>query len=355
MKRIIIVFLALVLVVPLFSQEGEVFKVGTISAKRGEKVSETLIVEEGIDQGTFIPVTIINGKNPGPVLSLTAGIHGTEYVPIIALQELMNEIAPKDLSGTLIMVHVANIPAFLNRSVYLSALDQKNMNRIFPGKEDGTISERIAFKLFNEVILKSDYYIDLHGGEFNEKLVDFLYFFYGCPDGDLCEKSILMAHAMGNNYLNPVKFDEHFGPQSTGPAIFEAFKSGIPSILAEFGDQGKVDSEELESTMKGIINVMRTIGMLEGETFINDHPLYFAENLLIRTKYDGIFRLCIDKGLSVSQGTLLGYTCDYWGNILEEYRAPFSGIVARTTSAPLVRNGEIVIRLSKISDTYLPE
>lgn len=350
MKRIIIVFLALFHVVLLYPQE--VFSIESIHANPGEKVSGKLIIKEGIDEGTFIPLTIINGKNPGPVLSLTAGMHGTEYVPVIALQELINEIDPNDLSGTLVMVHVANIPAFLNRSVYLSAPDQKNLNRIFPGKQDGTVSERIASVLFNEIILKSDYYIDLHGGEFNERLVNFLYFFYGCPDGDLCEKSILMAHAMGNNYLIPFKYDENFGSSSTGPAIYKAFRSGIPSILAEFGDQGKVAPEELESVMKGLINVMRSTGMLEGETFRNEHPLYLSENLIMKSKYDGIFKAFVDKGLSVSQGTLLGYTSDYWGNILEEYRAPFSGVIARTTSAPMVRNGEVVIRLSKVSDTY---
>ena len=164
--------------IAVYAQEEEPFSLGSLQAKPGELVTGELIVDEGIDEGTFIPITIIHGMNPGPVLTLTAGIHGTEYVPVIALLEIMKKVDPKELSGTLIMVNVANIPAFLNRSVYLSAIDQKNLNRIFPGKEDGTVSERIAFTLFNEVILKSDYYIDLHGGEFNERLVDFLYFFY---------------------------------------------------------------------------------------------------------------------------------------------------------------------------------
>ena len=78
------------------AQQSKSFVIQQIEAQPGQTVSGKLIVEKGIDQGTFIPVTIINGQNPGPVLSLTAGIHGTEYVPIIALQELINEIDPKD-------------------------------------------------------------------------------------------------------------------------------------------------------------------------------------------------------------------------------------------------------------------
>ena len=106
MKKIIIILFALLFTGPLFSQKDEVFKVGTISAKRGEKVSGKLIVEEGIDKGSFIPITIVQGKKPGPVLNLNAGIHGTEYVPVIALQRIRQEINPDELSGILILIQV---------------------------------------------------------------------------------------------------------------------------------------------------------------------------------------------------------------------------------------------------------
>ncbi len=354
MKRIIIFILVFSSVV-VNAQDKEIFSIGSIQANPGEKVTGKLIVEKGIDEGTFIPITIIHGQNPGPVLTLTAGIHGTEYVPIIALQELNSEIDPKDLSGTVILIQVANIPAFLNRSVYTSPIDQKNLNRIFPGSEDGTISERIAFTISNEIFGRSNYYIDLHGGEFNERLVNFLYFFYGCPENDLCEKSRMMAQAMGNNYLNPVKYNASFGSQSADPAIIVAFRMGVASILAEFGDQGTVDYEDLQDAKKGVINVMRTIGMLDGETFKNEQPLYLAENIVIKSNYDGVFFSCIDKGLSFSKGTLLGYTNDYWGNKIEEYRSPFSGIVARTTSSPSVKKGEVILRLISVRDSFKPE
>ncbi len=253
------------------------------------------------------------------------------------------------------MVQVANIPAFLSRSVYKGPIDQKNLNRVFPGKEDGTISERIAFSLSNEILSKSDYYIDLHGGEFNERLLNFLLFFYGCPDNDLCEKSSMMAHAMGNNYLIPHKFNNLHDSLPSMMAIDEASRKGVASILVEFGDQGKVDFEDLGFAKKGVINVMRTIGMLEGETFKNEHPVYFTDNMVIRSNYDGIYYPSIDKGQSISKGTLLGYTSDYWGNRIEEYRSPYSGIVVRNTSSPSIMKGEVVMRLAKVTDTFEPE
>ena len=151
----------------LVAQDNTTFSIGTIEAKRGEKVSGSIIVEEGIDQGTFIPITIINGAKPGPILTLVAGVHGTEYVPIIALQKVVDEISAKELKGTIVLVHIANMLAFSNRTVYINPVDNKNLNRIFPGKKNGTISERIAYTMTNEIFKKSDYLIDLHGGEFN--------------------------------------------------------------------------------------------------------------------------------------------------------------------------------------------
>lgn len=337
------------------AQQSKNFVIQDIEALPGQTVSGKLIVEKGIDEGTFIPVTIINGQNTGPVLSLIAGIHGTEYVPIIALQELISEIDPKELSGTVILVQVANIPSYLNRSVYTSPIDQKNLNRVFPGKEDGTITERIAFTLTNDIMSKSDYYIDLHGGEFNERLVNYLIFFYGCPDNDLCEKSSMMAHAMGNNYLNPFKYNTVHDSMPSEYSDYEAFRKGAASIAVEFGDQGKVEFEVLEFAKKGVINVMRTIGMLEGETFINEHPVYLTDERSIKSDYDGIFYPFVDKGQSISKGTLLGYTSDYWGNKVEEYISPYSGIVVMIKSSPSIKKGETISIIARTSDVFESE
>src|SRR5271163_3110767 len=136
--------------------------VGPISAAPGQMSSGA------IDLGfSTIPVTVFNGSKPGPVLGLIAGNHGYEYPPILALQKLRPTIKPKQLAGAVIMVHVANMPSFLGRTVYFSPLDQKNLNRVYPGKQDGTPSEQIAYAITTQVIDKSDYVLDLHGGDGN--------------------------------------------------------------------------------------------------------------------------------------------------------------------------------------------
>src|SRR5438552_8631853 len=109
--------------------------------------SRMIEVPASDDAGTQIPVTTIRGGGTGPVLGLIAGNHGYEYPPILALQRLRTLIDPAKLKGTIIMVHVANMPSFLGRTVYFSPVDGKNLNRVYPGRKDGTVSERIAYAI----------------------------------------------------------------------------------------------------------------------------------------------------------------------------------------------------------------
>lgn len=355
-KRILHI-LSLICFLSLFSfkviaQDSEIFKIGTIEAKSGEKVSGKLIIEEGIDEGTFIPVSIIKGINPGPVLTLNAGLHGTEYVPVITLQKLFKKINPKELSGTLVLIHVANIPSFKAKKVYESPIDNKNPNRSFPGIKDGTQSERIAYTITNEIFTKSDYYIDLHGGEFVEHIIDYVYFYYGCPKSDLCKKSKMLAHAIGNKYLIPDKIENYPDTIQGTFSDIAAFHNGVASITNEWGDMGVVKPKELETAMDGLINTMKTIGMLEGEPIVNNSPIYLTEESFLHCNYNGIFYPLVNKAQYISKGTLLGYTTDYWGNILEEYKSPFTGIVVVIKNAPSINKGDNVAKVAKVSDTF---
>ena len=166
---------------------------------------------------------------------------------MFALQKIAREIDPSELSGILVLVQVTNIPSFLGRAVYYCPPDQKNPNRVYPGKADGTFTERLAYTMSNEVFGKSDYYIDLHSGKFNERLVNFLYFPYDCPDADLCRKSSVLAHAMGNTYMIPFEYASI--PPELLPSMYttdEAVRQGVPAIVVELGDIGIVDPGILE-------------------------------------------------------------------------------------------------------------
>lgn len=329
------------------AQDASSFSVGSIEAKQGEKVNGSLPVAQGIDEATFIPFTIINGAKSGPVLTLVAGIHGTEYVPIITAQKIIQEIQPEDLTGTLLVVQIANIPSFQGRAVYSTPIDHKNLNRIFPGKKNGTVSERIAYTLSTEIMLKSEYYIDMHGGEFNEQVVDYIYYCTGSDKPDLCKKSKMLALAMGNKYLIPDNYTSYPDSIDSKYSEVEAFRRGAASITLEWGDRGMVKTDEVEFALRGIKNVMKTIGMLEGTPFVNEHPIYLINEHSINSSHDGILYTFVKKEQFITEGTLIGYTTDYWGNVLEEYHSPITGIVTFVRVAPAINKGEYVLRVDE--------
>ena len=144
---------------------------GGVTAAPGTLASgEFKVAPRPGDDGTVIPFSIINGTKPGPVLALVAGTHGVEYPPVLALQRLRTAIDPKALSGTVLVVHVANLPSFLKRTIYYGPTDGKNLNRVFPGKKDGTLSDRIAEVITRDIIERATHVIDGHCGAGNEWL-----------------------------------------------------------------------------------------------------------------------------------------------------------------------------------------
>jgi predicted deacylase len=120
-------------------------------------------------------VVVINGAMPGPKLAIVAGSHGTEYASIIALENLAQEIDAANVSGALIVVPLINLASFAQKVPHLNPVDGKNMNRMYPGRAEGTQTERASWTIAREVIEKCDYLIDLHGGDLDENLRRYAY------------------------------------------------------------------------------------------------------------------------------------------------------------------------------------
>src|SRR6266540_5285312 len=168
--------IALVPALLLFAtQQPAPLTIGSVVARPGQAASGFIEVPAGVDAATRIPITILRGAQSGPTLALIAGTHGSEVAPIVALQRVRATIDPAVLRGTVLIVHVANMPSFLGRTIYYSPIDGKNLNRVYPGKPDGTVSERIAFAITNQVIERADYLVDLHAGDGNESLRPYTY------------------------------------------------------------------------------------------------------------------------------------------------------------------------------------
>jgi len=147
------------------------FEISDVIVQAGETYRGSIHVPTGDDEiESKIPITVHNGTYSGPTLTLIAGIHGSEYAPILAMQYLARQIDPTHLTGAIVIVHIANLPAFVGRTIYFGPNDLKNLNRSFPGSLNGSVTERIAFVLTQQIIKRSDSVIDIHAGDGNESL-----------------------------------------------------------------------------------------------------------------------------------------------------------------------------------------
>ena len=314
------------------------FTVGTITAAPGTKASCFLEVPKGVDEGTRIPVTVIHGAKPGPVLALVAGTHGYEYSPIVAMQRFPAKVDARELAGTIIVVHVANLPAFLWRSIYYTPGDGKNLNRVYPGKPDGTVSERIAYAITREVIEKSDYLADLHCGDGNEALRPYSYWMTsGTPEVN--EKSKQMALAFGLDHI-VIDAERSSDPNKSVYTSNTAITRGKPSITTETGLLGRVDSDGADLAEAGAFNLLRHFKMLPGEAKRVEHPIWISRNEVLRSPVTATFHARVQPGHTVAKGTLLGVLVDFFGNTIQEVRAPFAGEVLYVVATPPVSQGE---------------
>ncbi|MBI4467437.1 MAG: succinylglutamate desuccinylase/aspartoacylase family protein [Acidobacteria bacterium] len=322
------------------------FTVGTLMADPGKRVSGFLEVPAGVDAGTRIPVTLLHGANDGPVLALIAGTHGYEYAPIIALQKLRGQIDPAQLSGTVILVHVANLPSFLGRTIYYSPVDGKNLNRVYPGKVDGTVSERIAYTITTEIIERAHAVADLHCGDGNEALRPYTYWMKG-GNATVDEGSRQMALAFGLDHI-VIDTNRPADPQASVYTANTAITRGKPAITTETGGLGDTRAEWVGLAERGVWNLLRHFKMLPGEPARAEAVVWLDTYEVLRSPETGIFYAAVQPGHTVARGALLGRLTDFFGNQLAEIRAPLAGVVNYVVATPPVSQGEPLAMVSHI-------
>jgi len=324
------------------------FTVGSVTAAPGSVATGMLHVPaHGHDPGTVIPFTIIHGATPGPVLALVAGTHGSEYAPIVALQRLRGAVNPTALRGTVLMVHVANMPSFLGRTVYYSPVDGKNLNRVFPGKSDGTLSERIADVITREVIGRATHVADLHGGDGNESLRPYSYWIT-IGDPAVAEASRAMAIAFG---LDRIVVDRE-RPADPARSTFlsnTAITRGKPAITTECGDRSRVDDEAVALVERGVAGLLRHLGMRDEGPIPLATPGWITRNVVLRAGSTGLFQPAVAKGDVVTAGAVLGRITDFHGKTVEEIAAPIGGEILYVVETPPITKGEPVGMVGQVT------
>lgn len=320
------------------------FVVGSVTAAPGSTVSGTLDVAPlNGDTGTNIPFTIVHGARSGPVLALIAGTHGMEYVPIIALQRMRTTIDPRTLSGTVVMVHVANMPSFLGRTIYYSPADGKNLNRVFPGKANGTLSERVADVITREVITRATHVIDLHCGDGNESLAPYSYWITTGPAG-VADESRAMALAFGLDHI-VVDRERPTDPAASVYLSNTAITRGKPALTTETGGMAVVDDASIALLERGVAGVLRHLKMRSDGPPPTASPVFIARNEVVRAGVTGIFYPAVERGRTVAKGARIGHITDFHGRIIEEVVAGFDGEILYIVGTPPVSKGEPVVMI----------
>ena len=332
-------FLICLVAAPARAQQP--LSVGGITAAPGAAASGTIeIAARAGDQGTTLPITVINGAKPGPVLALVAGTHGMEYTPILALQRLKPAIDPKTLTGAVIMVHVANMPSYLGRTIYYSPADNKNLNRVFPGKADGTLSERIADVITREVIERATHVVDLHCGDGNESLRPYLYWITtGGPAVAEAGKQMALAFGMDRIVVDRER------PTDAKASVYlsnTAITRGKPALTIESGGMGEIDNESIAAIERGVAGLLKHLKMRPAGPDPVKNPVMFERSEVLRSNFTGIWHPLVEKAQMVTAGTVIGRVTDFHGKLLEEIKAAFAGEVLYVVGTPAMNKGEPV-------------
>jgi uncharacterized protein len=316
------------------------FAVGTARAARGQKATGIIAVPAGVDAGTNIPVAVVHGAKPGPVLALVAGAHGTEYASIVALERMIALLDPAPISGTVIIVPLVNLASFEQKVAHVNPVDGKNMNRFYPGNVNGTQTERASFAMTREVVEKCDHLIDLHGGDLDESLRPYSYWTVtGNQQQDARSREMALAFGLDTIIISA---DRPQDPAASRYLENTASTRGKPSLTAEAGHAGTVETDDVNVLLNGCLNVMRYLQMLPGPATTVEHPVWIERTAAITSDQTGVFYPLVKRGTYVEKGMLVGYVTDYLGKTILEARSPESGIVLFLRAVPSMTKGETI-------------
>ena len=279
--------------------------------------------------GLEIPFAVLEGPVPGPSLLVTAGVHGSEFCSVEAALR-MTRLDPETIRGTLLVLPILNVEGFRARSIYVMPQDGKNLNRMFPGRPDGTASERLAHWLVTRVYPQADAYLDLHGGDLSESLVPFSLF----PKGSDASKTLAAVFGL------PIAVEAG----GEGYTINAAGRLGVPSVLAEVSGNGLWDEALVTQMTEGILRVMRHLGMITRD--VPPPPQRTPQVVTMwvpQAPADGLWYPA--KGLSdpVEAGEVLGEIRNVFGTVLAAVRSEKAGFVLYRLTSLSVNRGEALL------------
>ena len=306
--------------------------IGGVTVQPGETRDIALEITQSYSGASVaIPVRVQRAEAAGPVLLLTAAVHGDELNGTGIIREVLIDPPCELTAGTLVLVPVVNILGFERHSRYLP--DRRDLNRSFPGSASGSLAKRIAHTIFTELVQKCDFCLDLHTAAVGRT---------NFPNvrGDLSHPQVRrLATAFGCQLIVDNKGFE-------GSLRNAACKAGHPTIILEAGEVSKVEPSVLEVGLRGVVNVMVELGMTEGES---SRPVYQAtidHTQWLRADNGGLLRFHAGPGEVVEAGQPIASCLTLLGDERGVVEAPEDGIIMGLTTRPLVKPGDPVCNLA---------
>jgi predicted deacylase len=303
----------------------------------------TTVTRRSLDlAGLDVPVVELTGAQDGPLLTVIAGVHGCEYVPMAAVREWTRGLEQREIRGRIRAVPVLNVTAFRARSPFVVPEDGKNLNRCFPGDAGGTLAERLAYAAFTELITGSDAVIDAHCGDMVEALEPFA--LYEAGPAEAAARDLALAYGLGYIIRQEAGPDRAVSGTSSGAAA----QAGIPAITAEAGGCGLVERHAVEAHLRGLNAVLAHLGMTAPVDAgpARPEPALLGRFLWLRCARAGWWAPAVTAGDRVTEGQVLGTVSSLDGSVLQEtITAPADGVIIFLTSSPAVADEGLLLGL----------
>jgi predicted deacylase len=246
-----------------------------------------------------------------------------------------------------VVLPLVNIASFEQKVPHVNPVDGKSMNRFYPGKPDGTQTERASYLITKQVVERCDYLVDYHGGDLDENLRPYAYWpKSGNPKQDATTREMVLAFGLDHII---VWSDRPRDPNASRYLDNTASTRGKPAIAVEAGYSGTVQLEDVALLANGTLSLMRYLKMLPGTPAMVEHPVWFGKIDTVTSEQPGIFYPLVQRGTYVEQGMKIGYVTDYFGKTIYEARAPAAGVVLYICGVPSMKKGDTVANVGEIT------
>jgi len=283
-----------------------------------------------------VPVIVERGKEPGPVLLLIGGIHGNEINGVEIIRELIAKKLNKPTSGTVICIPALNVLGFLNQTREFP--DGKDLNRMFPGSQTGSMASLFAWNLTTKILPTADYIIDFHTGganRFNSSQIRI-----GKDLPDLFE----LAQIFRPRFIV-------MAPDREKSFREAATKLGKKILLFEGGKSLDIHNRITQRGTNGVLRLMHHLGMRDFSDEIaampNTDPIFIKNSTWIRARHGGLFRFRVKDGAKVEKDEIIGSISDPYGGFEKAVKIPESGYIIGLNHSPIVYQGDALIHLGK--------